>query len=138
MRRKSHLPISTGGQPGRVLCARPFRSPGVHDCGQRRALAVRGHFAVLRQPDRALRQLGTDGLQCGLRDQFLVVVQRRSVRTQTSGNAHRCAQHVLLRRLPVHHDAVRGHRRLEVVHSLYHDIAARQRCGPVQGACVVW
>jgi len=131
VRRKSHLPIPAGGQRGRILRAGPFRSPDVHDGGQRHAFAVRGHVDVVRRSGRTVRQLGTDGLQRGLRDQLLAVVLRRSVRAQTPRHAHRRAQPVLFRRLPVHHHAVRGHRRLATVRPLHRDLVAHQCCGLV-------
>jgi len=130
-RRKSHLLVPAGGQRGRVLLAGPFWSPGVHDGVQRLALAVCGHVAVVRRAGWTIRQLGTDGLQRGLCDQLLAVVLRRSVRAQTPRHAHRRPQPVLLRRLPVHHHAVRGHRRLADVRALHRNLVARQHCGPV-------
>lgn len=131
--RQPDLLVPAGGQPDGVVRAGPVRAPGVHDALERDQRAVRDGAHVGRPAGVAVRKLRADGLQRGLRDQLLDIVQRRGVRAPAARHPNVRHQPVLLRRVPVRGGAVRRHGRLEAVRAAHRGAAAGQRGRPVQG-----
>lgn len=105
----------------------------MHDALERDERAVGDGSDAGRRARVAVRQLRADGLQRGLHDQLLHIVQRRGVRAPAARHPHVRHQPVLLRRVPVRGGAVRRHRRLEAVRAVHRGAAAGQHRRPVQG-----
>lgn len=106
----------------------------MHDVVKRHTPFVHHHSVVVhQQPGRSVRQLGTDGIQRGLRHQFLDILLRRSLRAKAPGHAHFRLELVLLRWLPVRDHAVRHHGRLEIVRAHHRGRAAVEHRTPLQG-----
>lgn len=133
LRRQSHLLVSARRQRGCVIRAESFRSQDVHVDLQRRAPAVHNSIVLRGQPRGTVRQLGTDGLQRGLRHRLHDILLQRSLRAQAPWEALVRHQSVLFRGISVRDHVVRRDGRLEDFRAVHRSHTARERSHLVQG-----